>query len=123
MDAVEQLGVFLGDGVLKRKIEQTLEEAFSFGHVGCLQNMRCIRHSFPPKFGMSSLGALSLSLAPNGWSEKLLHPLPLPNWLCFSAGLAGITVGAARLRNRSMRHLAESSIDCILPAHRSITSI
>src|SRR5258708_13630012 len=85
MDAVEQLGVFLGDGVLKRKIEQTLEEAFSFGHVGCLQNMRCIRHSFPPKFGMSSLGALSLSLAPNGLCEKPLCPLPLPNPLpCLS---------------------------------------
>src|SRR5260370_18290691 len=85
MDAVEQLGVFLGDGVLKREIEQTLEEAFSFGHVGCLQNMRCIRHSFPPKFGMSSLGSLSLSLAPNGLCEKPLCPLPLPNPLrCLS---------------------------------------
>src|SRR5260370_35426969 len=49
MDAVKQLGVFLGDSVLKRKIEQTLAEAFSFGHVGRLQSARGIRHSFPSK--------------------------------------------------------------------------
>src|SRR5258708_16966391 len=49
MDGVKQLGVFLRDGVLKRKIEQPIEEAFPFGHVGCLQSVRCIRHSFPSK--------------------------------------------------------------------------
>jgi hypothetical protein len=49
VDAVEELGVLLGDEVLKRKIEQALEKAFTFGQAACFQNVRGVRHGFASK--------------------------------------------------------------------------
>jgi hypothetical protein len=48
MDAIEELRVSQRNEVLKREIEQTLEEAFAFGQIGCVQNVRSFRHNYPP---------------------------------------------------------------------------
>src|SRR4029077_14199352 len=94
VNAVEQLGVFLGDGELKGKIEQALEEALFSRQVCCLQNMRCFRHIPSSNFRCGPIRWLSSIFAPKRGSEKSLGGLRLPHPRRRCAKYAGARSGS-----------------------------